>query len=180
MATYDFSTLNSSDLEDLVCDLLNEDQPKDSIVKYKTFKDGKDLGIDFLYSSDSKEHDHVGQVKHYYRTGYKGLIKDLKEIEAGKVIFLSPNRYIFATSVDLGVSNTKEIKDTFSPYIRNLNDIYGKKDLNRLIEKHDKVLNNHYKLWFSDMSILQIILQSDLEFRSSNFIEHELKKRMRL
>lgn len=180
MATYDFSTLNSSDLEDLVCDLLNEDQPDSSTVKYKTFKDGKDLGIDLLYSSDSKKYNHVGQVKHYYRTGFNGLISDLKETEVSKVKALSPNRYIFATSVDLGVSNTIKIQNIFKPYIKNLNDIYGKKDLNRLIEKYDKVLKDHYKLWLSDISILNKILQSDLEFRSSNFIKLELKKRLRL
>jgi len=33
MADYDFSTLNSSDLEELVCDLLNLDQPEGSVVK---------------------------------------------------------------------------------------------------------------------------------------------------
>lgn len=180
MANYDFSTLNSTDLEDLVCDLMNKKQPKDSGVTYKTFKDGRDLGIDFLHSTDAKEYDHVGQVKHYYRTGYKGLIKDLRDKEVGKVAILSPNRYVFATSIDLSVSNTKEIKDVFSPYIKNLNDIYGKKDLNRLIETYDEILHDHYKLWLSDISILKIILQSDLEFRSSNFIEDELKKRLRL
>lgn len=180
MANYDFSTLNSSDLEDLVCDIMNRDLPKDSEIKYRTFKDGRDLGIDFLYSTDHMEYNHVGQVKHYYRTGYDGLIRDLKEKEVSKVRKLSPNRYIFVTSVDLGVSNTKEIKSVFSPFIKNLNDIYGKKDLNRLIEKYDEILNIHYKLWFSDISILQKILQSDLEFRSANFIEHELKKRLRL
>ena len=180
MANYDFSTLNSTDLEDLVCDLMNKKQPKDAGITYKTFKDGRDLGIDFLHSTDAKEYDHVGQVKHYYRTGYKGLIKDLKDKEVAKVAILSPNRYIFASSVDLSVSNTKEIKDVFSPYIKNLNDIYGKKDLNRLIETYDKILHDHYKLWLSDISILKIILQSDLEFRSSNFIEDELKKRLRL
>ncbi|WNH12553.1 AAA family ATPase [Thalassobellus suaedae] len=180
MAAYDFSTLNSSDLEDLVCDLLNEDQPQDSVIKYKTFKEGRDLGIDILYSSDSKEYDHVGQVKHYRVTGYTGLIKDLKEKEVDKVKKLSPNRYIFATSVDLLVSNTKEIKEVFTPYIKNINDIYGKKNLNRLIEKHENVLHIHYKLWLSDISVLKIILNSDLEFRSTNFIENELKKRIRL
>jgi hypothetical protein len=42
MADNDFSTLNSSALEELVCDLLNLDQPNGSVIKYKPFKDGKD------------------------------------------------------------------------------------------------------------------------------------------
>lgn len=180
MANYDFSTLNSSDLEELVCDLLNMEEPHTSPVKYKTFKDGKDKGIDLLYSTEENEYEHVGQVKHYYRTGYDGMLSVLKETEVKNVSILNPNKYILATSVDLSVANTEVIKKIFEPYIKNLNDIYGKKDLNRLIDKHDKILNSHYKLWLSDFSILEKLLGSELEFRSSIFEEHELKRRLRI
>jgi GTPase SAR1 family protein len=180
MAQYDFSTLNSADLEELICDLLNADQSINSEIKYKTFKDGKDKGIDFLHSTNINIHEHVGQVKHYYRTGYPNMLKDLKKTEVAKVKKLSPNKYIFATSVDLTVGQSNEIKTIFNPYIRNLNDIFGKKDINRLLEKHDQVLKNHFKLWLSGASILTSILNSQLQFRSANFIEHELKKRLRL
>ncbi|MBT2620356.1 hypothetical protein [Chryseobacterium sp. ISL-6] len=180
MADYDFSTLNSTDLEELVCDLLNAREGADSSVKYRTFKEGKDQGIDFLYSIEGKMHEHVGQVKHYYRTGFKGMLSKLENEEVDKVIKLNPNNYIFATSVDLSVGQIKKISDVFQPYIRNLHDIYGKKDLNRLLELHENVLTAHYKLWFSDTSILSKILNSDLQFRSSDFVEDELKKRIRI
>lgn len=180
MAHYDFSTLNSSDLEDLVCDLLNAEIPDDSPVRYKTFKDGKDKGIDFLYSTEENLYEQVGQVKHYYRTGFSGMLTDLKAMEVDKVTKLDPNRYIFATSVDLLVSETEKIKAAFEPYIKDLNDIYGKKNLNSLIESHDNILANHFKLWFSDTSVLTKILNSDLQFRSSDLFENELKKRLRL
>lgn len=180
MADYDFSTLNSSDLEELVCDLLNLDQPTNSLIKYKTFKDGKDKGIDFLYSSATNNYEQVGQVKHYYRTGFAGMYKVLKDTEVNNVQNLKPNKYIFATSVDLSLANTNAIKDLFNPYIKSLGDIYGKKDLNRLIENHDEILNTHYKLWLSDFTILSKLLNSALEFRSAAFVELELKKRLRL
>lgn len=180
MADYDFSTLNSSDLEELVCDLLNLDQPTNSPIKYKTFKDGKDKGIDFLYSNSTNQYEHVGQVKHYYRTGFAGMYKVLKDTEVNNVQNLKPNKYIIATSVDLSVGNTNEIMDLFNPYIKKLADIYGKKDLNRLIEKHDEILDTHYKLWLSDLTIIRKLLDSALEFRSAAFVEHELKRRMRL
>jgi broad-specificity NMP kinase len=180
MAEYDFSTLNSSDFEELVCDLLNLDQPEGSLIKYKTFKDGKDKGIDLLYSSDKFEFEQVGQVKHYYRTGYDGLYQVLKSTEVKNVNALNPSRYIVATSVDLNENNTESIKNLFNPYIKNLNDVYGKKDLNRLIENHEEILNTHYKLWLSDFSILKKLLGSDLEFRSAHFVENELKRRLRL
>lgn len=179
MAEYDFSTLNSSDLEELVCDLLNA-QSEDRAIKYRTFKDGKDKGIDFLYSTREHEYEHVGQVKHFYRTGYKGLLAVLRNEELAKVQVLNPNKYIFATSVDLSVSNVQEIANLFNPYIKGLNDIYGKKDLNRLLELHDKILTNYYKLWFSDATVLSKILNSDLEFRSSLFTDSEFKRRLRI
>lgn len=154
MAEYDFSTLNSSDLEELVCDLLNADQLNSGLIKYRTFKDGKDKGIDLLYSTDENRYEHVGQVKHFYRTGYGGMLQVLKNEEVEKVTQLNPNRFILATSVDLSVFNVQEIENIFKPYIKNSSDIYGKKDLNKLLENHTNVLENHYKLWFSDTSVL--------------------------
>jgi energy-coupling factor transporter ATP-binding protein EcfA2 len=180
MAQYDFSTLNSSDLEELVCDLLNAQQGENGIVRYRTFKDGKDKGIDFLYSTTTNQYEHVGQVKHFRETGFAGLSSVLKKQELKKVKKINPSKYIFATSVDLTVSNVQEISDIFNPFIKNLHDIYGSKDLNRLLELHEDILKNHYKLWFSDTSILKKILDSDLMFRSSQFSNAEFKRRLRI
>lgn len=180
MAEYDFSTLGSSDLENLVCDLLNADLPEDSEVNYKTFKDGKDKGIDILYSSEGCQYNHVGQVKHYYRTGFGGLLNHLKENEVDKVKLLTPNRYIFATSVDLSVAESELIQKTFTPFIKSVNDIYGKKDINRLLTTYEAVLNRHYKLWFSDVAVLKKILVSDLFYRTADFVESELTRRIRV
>lgn len=180
MANYDFSTLNSADLEELVCDLLNAELENGSPGKYRTFKDGRDAGIDILYSIEGNDHEHVGQVKHYYRTGIKGLLAEFKNNEVDNVRKLDPGKYIVATSVDLTQSNTKKISQIFKPYIKSLSDIYGKKDLNRLIEDHESVLDVHYKLWLSDASVLKKILSSDLEFRSTDFFKEELTKRIRI
>lgn len=180
MADYDFSTLNSTDLEHLACDLLNAEERLHTDISYKTFKEGKDRGVDLLYSTATNFYQIVGQVKHYYRTGYLGLFKHLNSTELKKVKLLNPGKYIFLTSVDLSVGNCQDILTLFSPFIPSLNDIYGKQDLNRLLEEHDDVLNRHYKLWFCDTSILQILLKSEFEFRSSIFAENELKRRLRL
>lgn len=178
MTNYDFSTLNSTDLEELVCDLLNAAKAASS-GRFKTFKEGKDLGIDILASTPQNMNAIVGQVKHYYRTGYDGLKSKLKNEELPKIKKLKPDRLIIATSVDLSVSQTNEIKEIFGDYIKDLGDIYGMKDLNRLIDEHPDVLDRNYKLWFADTTVLQKLLNSGMEFRSVNFIEHELKKRVR-
>jgi len=178
MVQYDFSTLNSSDLEELVCDLLNADNIRKGI-RYKTFKDGKDKGIDILHATDQHPFDHIGQVKHFYRTGYNGLLSTLKKDEVSKIQILKPNKFIVATSVDLTVSQTEKIINLFVPYLKAANDVYGKKDLNRLIATHPKVLDSHYKLWFSNSNVLSKLLNSGLEFRSVAFVDTELKKRVR-
>ena len=180
MPVYDFSTLNSSDLEELACDLMNLNEPEGSIIEYKTFKDGKDQGIDFLYSTSENDHEHVGQVKHYSRTGYLGLLSSLKSTEVDKVKLLKPNKYLFFTSVDLSTAQTKELKSIFKPYIKNLKDIYGKKGINKLIGKHSEILELHYKLWLNDFAVLKKIFECDMDFKSSHFVEEEIKKRLRL
>ena len=179
MASYDFSTLSSSDFEELVCDLLSEEY-KEKGYRYKTFKDGKDKGIDFLLSTEKNIYQEVGQAKHYLRSGYGSLYSTLKTSEVQKIEKLKPGKYIFATSVDLSVANTESIKQLFNPYIKDLNDVLGKKDLNKLIESHENVLKNHYKLWFSDTTILEIILKYELHFRSQDYKAELLKKNIRL
>lgn len=181
MNNFDFSTLNSSDLEDLVCDLLNAEQHTlQTRIRYKTFKEGKDQGIDFMYDGRVANGMLViGQVKHFFQSGYKALLGKLKE-EKLKVDKLKPTSYIVATSVNLTVKQTKEIFALFSPYIKSLNNIYGKKDLNRLLDEYPKVLEASYKLWFSGTAVLQKLIRYHLHGRSEEFVEEELKRRLRL
>lgn len=57
---------------------MNLKQPEGSIVRYNTFKDGQDKGINFLYSTDTNVYEHIGQVKHYRVLGYKKMLNSLK------------------------------------------------------------------------------------------------------
>jgi GTPase SAR1 family protein len=107
-------------------------------------------------------------------------LSHLKKTEVDKVKRLSPNRYILATSVDLSVKNSKLIKEAFSPFLKSVNDIYGKKDLNRLLGTYEGVLSRHYKLWFSDTGVLKKILTADLFYRTTDFVEAELTRRIRI
>ncbi|UOE51016.1 ATP-binding protein [Mucilaginibacter sp. SMC90] len=181
MNNFDFSTLNSSDLEDLVCDLLNAEQHAlQTRIRYKTFKEGKDQGIDFMYDAGMATGILViGQVKHFFQSGYKALLNKLKE-EKFKVDKLKPTSYIVATSVNLTVKQCKEIFDLFNPYIKSLNNIYGKKDLNRLLDEYPEVLKASYKLWFSGTAVLEKLIRYHLHGRSEEFVEEELKRRLRL
>lgn len=179
MSQYDFSTLNSTDLEELVCDLLNADLPSGSEVRYRTFKAGKDKGIDILHSLSAKIYCHVGQVKHYLKSGIKKMLKDLV-LEATKVQKLDPDRYIIASSLELGIHDVESIIKIFHPYLKNASDVYGKKELNSLLDKHPAVLSRHFKLWLSSTAVLEKILHSELENRTSHFIAKELSRSIRL
>ena len=159
MANFDFSTLNSSDFEELVCSLLNsKEKDEGSSIFFRTFKDGKDKGIDILYSTSQEDYEIVGQIKHYYRSGYSALLTHLRNSEKEKVHKLNPKRYLLVTSVDLSVENVKEIKNIFQPYIKSLTDIYGKKELNKYLDLFPKIVNQQFKLWYSTTEILRRIL----------------------
>ncbi|MBL0202171.1 MAG: ATP-binding protein [Chitinophagaceae bacterium] len=181
MANFDFSTLSSSDLEELVCSLLNaKEQNERTKIFFRTFKDGKDKGIDLLYSTEFEDYEIVGQVKHYYRSGYRALVTHLANSEKQKVHKLTPKRYLFATSVDLNVENVIEIKDIFKPYLISLSDVYGKKELNRYLDLFPNIVNQQFKLWYSTTEILRRILNYQTLGRSNEFRENQLKKRLRL
>jgi len=112
MAEYDFSALTDKEFEELVRDLLS----KDLGISLRTFKKGKDKGIDIRYSSPHNINKVVVQAKHNTETGFKGLVNDLKK-EIPKVAKLSPGRYIIATSVKLLPQYENEIVKLFSPYL---------------------------------------------------------------
>jgi len=181
MADYDFSSLNSADLEDLVRDLLNaQEHSLKSRIRFSTYKDGKDKGIDLLYSTKENLYEIVGQVKHYYRSGYDLLLKGLVKSEKPKIEKLKPAKYIIATSVDLSIANIEEIFNSLHPYIEILTDIYGRKDLNRLLDSYPNIVKNHFKLWYSSTTVLNNIINYSLIGRSDEFKENDVKRRFRI
>lgn len=171
MGQYDFSTLNDKDFEELVRDLLTQELS----VRFQSFKVGKDKGIDLRYSTVSSENKIIVQVKHYYKSGYNKLIYTLKNQEKVKIDLLNPQRYIIATSIGLSPTDKEKIKTTLSPYILNTNDIYGSDDLNGLLSQYPGIEKKHSKLWFSNVNIIQKIINNGIEGRSA-FIEEKIRK----
>ena len=179
MTDYSFSSLNSTDLEKLACDLLNA-QEKSSLKVYRTFKEGKDKGIDCLYSTDANSFSEVVQVKHYLSSGINKLLSDLRIKEKPKVDKLNPDRYIFVTSLQLSVANVLEIEKIFKPYIKNISDIYGRDDLNRLLGENKEIERRHQKLWFSSSNVLDNLLKYKYQSRTDEFYRDVILKNLRL
>lgn len=170
--SYDFSTLNDKDLEELALDLLNTELN----LGLQSFKVGKDGGVDLRYSSPENNNEIIVQVKHYLKTGESKLIKNFKETELPKVKNLKPQRYIIVTSIGLSAVQKDDLKKTFEPYIQTSNDIFGKENLNALIRKHKEVEKKHFKLWFSSSEVLTNILKNAIEGRSKSYLDQISKK----
>lgn len=165
--SYDFSTLNDKDLEELALDLLNAELK----LGLQSFKVGRDGGVDLRCSTPENNNEIVVQVKHYLKSGEAKLIKIFKEKELPKVLKLKPKRYIIVASIGLSKDQKDDLKHVFEPYIQNSNDIFGKDDLNALLRKHKDVEKQHFKLWFSSSEVLLEILNNAIEGRSRSYLQ---------
>ncbi|TCK82907.1 nSTAND3 domain-containing NTPase [Albibacterium bauzanense] len=166
--SYDFSTLNDKDLEELVRDILSVKLETD----FQSFKSGKDKGIDLRYASNNNENEIIVQVKHFLDSGLTKLKSILKKQEVEKVIKLNPQRYIFVTSLALSPQSKAEIKIIFNPYIKSTSDILGKNDLNNFLRNNPAVVENHFKLWLSGTAVLKRILHNGVKGRSDFTKKH--------
>lgn len=186
MADYDFKTLNSSDFEHLVRDLLNEQLKHDNPrVFFSSFPSGKDKGIDLLDSiSQDGQYNCIVQVKHQTGTPYATFLSQLtgsgksRKSELDKVKVLSPKRYIIATSKSLTLQNQQEILNKMFPYLHSINDILDKEKINYLLTLYPKIQDEHPKLWFSSRAVLERILHNDVYSRSDQMkkdIIHKLQ-----
>ncbi|PZO26556.1 MAG: hypothetical protein DCF13_13660, partial [Flavobacteriaceae bacterium] len=134
---YDFSTLSSKEFEILSCDLLNAKfNETKKYGEFRNFKEGKDKGIDLLYSTQNNNYKVVVQIKHYIKSSFSNLKRDLIKNEKTKVKLLNPESYFFITSQELSVENKKNIQEIFNPFILSIDDIYGQEDLNALLRKY--------------------------------------------
>jgi hypothetical protein len=164
---YDFSQLNDKEFEALVADLLSVYLGK----RVERFKQGKDGGVDGRFYSDPDD-ETILQCKHYLKTGYSGLISKLKNDEAKKVTKLSPDKYIFVTSLPLSRENKTEIKEIFSPYLKRQDDIFHQADLNDILSNNPKIEEKYFKLWITSTNVFDRIINNAIKGRS----QHELER----
>jgi energy-coupling factor transporter ATP-binding protein EcfA2 len=173
MPRYDFTTLNDKDFEELARDLLN----KKFSFNLQSYKSGRDAGIDLRDSSSANPNKTVVQVKHYYNSGYKVLLRTLKK-EVAKVSKLKPGRYFVVTSVPLSAANQDEIKALFKPFIKSAGDVIGNETLNAWLGEYKEVEQVHFKLWLSSTEIINNIINNAVTGRSSYYIDW-IKDRIR-
>jgi hypothetical protein len=159
MPEYDFYQLSPYDLEVLARDLLQAHWG----VTLESFKTGRDGGIDLRYAAGP--HKTIIQVKHYLRTGLKGLLRDLKA-EAVKVRRLLPCRYVLVTSVPLSPPDKDAMVTIVGADALTPTDVLGAEDLNNLLGQHPIIEGRHFKLWLISRTVLDRVVHNAAVTRS--------------
>lgn len=164
---YFLTKLNDREFETLAGDIIS----KHLNLNVEKFKIGKDGGVDGRFWIGKNEG--ILQCKHYWKTGYEGLISKLKKEEIFKVKRLNPYKYIFVTSVPLSRNNKIEIFNLFSPFIKSEKDIWGEDDINNFLSNKDNqaIVEKNYKLWITSTQILDILLNNAIKGRSESTIK---------
>lgn len=172
--SFDFSTLDPIDFENLTCDLLN----KRLGISLESFKEGKDQGIDLRFAV-GKSGKLIIQCKHYLKSGFSNLKSKLLNAEVPKIVKLNPSRYILVTTVPLSPKEKEELEEILKPYCRGTGDIYGQDDLNQMLRESPEIVRAHYKLWLSSASVLERVLNNKM-FTQKYVAEEQVKKRLSL
>lgn len=166
MPDYDFRVLSPIDFEILVRDLLQEEFG----IRLESFKIGRDKGIDFRYCP-SIDNTIIIQCKHYVESSFDVLFNQLGKHGLLKVKKLNPDRYILAVAMGLTPIQKDKIYALFDPFILSTSDIYGREDLNNLLQKFPKIERHTFKLWLSSMPIFEEILHSKMKNVSRDALE---------
>ncbi len=156
MDQYDFSTLCPTEFEALVCDLISIEMQ----LAFRSFKSGKDSGIDLRYASEPSN-SVVVQCKHFPHANFASLKAAIRK-EKPKVEKLSPTRYVVVTSMGLTPGNADELRSILSPYVTSVGDIISRSDLNSMLRRYPEVERVHSKLWISSTEVLTMLLHNEV------------------
>lgn len=172
MRNYNFhDLLEPFEFQDLICDIV---QIRDNIF-IETYKEGRDLGVDGLYTDSNKKI--IVQAKRY-KQDFKKLYHDLRYIELPKVRKLNPTRYIIGTSIDFRPEEKEKVVNLFEGYIINTSDIISRKDINRLLESpmYKRIELSYPKLWLSSLTVFEKTLKESVNRAEYKESEEELKE----
>lgn len=166
MDEFDLGRLDAHDFEVLCKDLFEDILG----VPLEVFAQGRDGGVDLRHVAEDGNTT-VIQCKHWMRSGRGKLLSHMKNEELPKIVSLSPDRYLLATSVELTVAAKDTLKTDLAPYVRSTGDIYGIEQLVAELRKRPEIVRRHYKLWLSGTAVLQGVLHQDVLLRSADLVE---------
>lgn len=146
---FDYNLLDDLEFESLCRDIMSRKLNK----KLYKFPRGRDGGIDI--SDDELKPKIIIQVKHYANSTVSNLISSLRE-EKDKLQKLKPENYYLFTSLELTRKKREEIIEMFSPYMKSLENIITKDEINVFLNdpSNTDILNKYYQLWIPSVNIL--------------------------
>ncbi|SDE17625.1 restriction endonuclease [Pedobacter soli] len=171
MVKYDYTALNDKEFEELVGDLMNREYN----LGLQSFKKGKDKGIDLRYASEGNENAIIVQVKQYTST-FKVLFANLKSKEFKKVKKLSPAQYWVVTCLPLSAQEKDLIATLFDGYMTSADCVLGYDDLNRLLRKYKDIEKSWIKLWLTNTTVLNRVLNNAIAGRSEFYRERIISR----
>ncbi len=152
MINYELLNLSSYEFENLTRDLLE----KKFNIYIESFTSGSDLGIDLRFSYD-KTKTNIVQCKRY--KSFSSLYSSLKG-EVSKIKKLNISNYYVSTTVGLTPQQKDKIYNLFNPLIAKYEDIFGKDDINKMLNEFRDIELKYYKLWLSSTNVLNSIIHS--------------------
>lgn len=152
---YDFANLSPVEFESLCVDLVSAETG----LNFERFSAGADGGIDGRHSSSNCKT--IIQAKHYKNSTWSDLQTAAKN-EHQNIVSLSPTDYIFVTSQSLTPAKKDTLKTCLNHISVKTSNIWGRAELNALLQKHERVERQNIKLWLSSSAVLQKLLNNDI------------------
>ncbi len=159
--TYTFDTLLPADFEDLARDLLGAELG----MRFEAFTAGPDGGMDGRHSVGTRSS--ILQVKHYIGSSFAQFKAAMRK-ERGSIDRLRPSRYLIATSLPLTPPRKAEVASIVGPWLKEVGDIFGPRELNGLLRKHTAIERAHIKLWLASTAVLDALLRSPLYAKTAS------------
>jgi hypothetical protein len=156
-----YERLADNEFEDLIGDLLGAEEN----CRYERFRRGPDQGVDLRYFNGSSLE--IVQCKHYTGSSISHLRAQARhEAERLTEVEPRPDRYRFVTSLGLTPANKREIAAIFGGWMDDSNQVFGRDDVDALLDKQPQVERRHVKLWLAGGTALQALLNADVANRS--------------
>lgn len=152
---FNYQNLESGQFEELCRDIMQAKTGRELHV----FPSGRDGGVDL--TDDSNKHNIVVQVKHFEKSGFRALKRNLLD-EIKNVRKLAPEQYYVCVSQRLTDSNVNEIYQIFSDYMESTNNVVTLDDIDSFLHEsaNIEITRKHTRLWLESGMTLQLLREN--------------------
>ncbi|WP_350000924.1 restriction endonuclease [Pseudarthrobacter sp. WHRI 8279] len=164
--SHNLEALTAFDFESLAKTVLDETLG----VDLEIYKAGRDGGIDLRHAWSGDAGQLIVQCKHTPAAKIGSLRSQFKNVELPKVRELKPQRYVIFTSAGLTRANKSLLKSDLAPFVTRESDIYGRQQIEYFLDTHPDAVRAHLRLWLSNSSVLQSVLNQDVALRSADLM----------